>query len=81
MGFGINHTLDESGRIVQQERESIRRKACREDMRNIAQRKVIKSESSRRVGAVICDCPGLDRKLKVLQKNVEMNSNELLPGK
>lgn len=50
-------------------------------MRNIAQRKVIKSDSSRRVGAVICDCPGLDRKLKVLQKNVEMNSNELLPGK
>lgn len=37
-------------------------------MRNIAQRKVIKSESRRRVGAVICDCPGLDRKLKVLQK-------------
>lgn len=50
-------------------------------MRNIAQRKVIKSDSSRRVGAVICDCPGLYRKLKVLQKNVEMNSNELLPGK
>ena len=50
-------------------------------MRNIAQRKVIKSESSRRVGAVICDCPGLDRKLKRLQKKVEMNSNELLPGK
>lgn len=43
MGFGINHTLDESGRIVQQERESIRRKACREDMRNIAQRKVSKA--------------------------------------
>lgn len=69
MGFGINHTLDESGRrIVQKERESIRRKACREAMRNIAQRRVIKSESSRRVKAVICDCPGLDRKLKVLQK-------------
>ena len=71
MGFGINHPLDENGRrIVQKKRVSIRRKACREAKRNIAQRRVIKRQSSRRVGAVICYCPGIGQEIESVVKKM-----------
>ena len=62
---GVNNPLDTNGKkLIQKRVLAIRRKACRQAKKKLAEKRLLKRRRSKKVGAVIRDCPGIGQEIE-----------------